>query len=190
MDNTCHKLLAHTPYRFFLSATQCRNDGEWNLLQSIIGKNVKTMKLAEAVRKNYINPHSYLIYKNVPSMPVTANDGDIDPLQIRRFHFLGNEHIADIIIKGCMEDVAIGKPSLILVDEVEQMGILVKAYKKYKNQSLDIPDTSDVSNYVLFCHSETNKKRLESLGLPSREKVMTIVERFNRGEKLILAGTS
>lgn len=188
LDHVCNEVFADVPYRFFMSATQVRSNNETPLLQSIIGECVYDLTISQAVEYGFISPHDFEIYNDVkvPSGLISDN-----PLIIRRDAFLNNPYIAKIIAKRAMDDLKIGKSSLILIDEVNQINIFVDVFKEmYPQISFNnIDDTP-----VVFAHSETKKDRLREIGLPTfstgSKLINWCIEKFNKGEKQILVGTS
>jgi len=170
LEEVCHGVLADVPYRFFLSATQIRNDGGQKLLQSIIGETVHTLSTSDAVKKGYICPHDYKIVKIESSDPnLTASD----PLMIKRELFLRNRNIAKFTAKLANALAARGEQTLILVEELSQIVQL----------------KSLLSVSFGYAHSETKPDRLAELGL---EKVdpQEQIDRFNKNEIKVLVGTS
>jgi len=54
LEKVCHGLLAHCPYRWFVSATQERNDGRDLMLEAIIGKQVFEYSIQQAQAEGYL----------------------------------------------------------------------------------------------------------------------------------------
>lgn len=171
LETICHGVLANIPYRFFLSATQERNDGGLPLLQSIIGKTVCELGTAEAIEKGYICNHDFRIVSIESSNPSFQES---DPLAQKRAHFLNNRNIAQFIAKlGNGMAAAQGKQTLVLCEELSQLSMLIPL--------LTVP-------YAL-AHSEKRKARLEELGL-EKVNVAESIEKFNKNEVKILVTTS
>lgn len=180
LESICHEILANIPYRFFLSATQFRNDGSLSLLQSIIGKTVCELSTAEAIQKGYICTHDFRIVTVDSSNPgFDASDPlaqkiASDPLAQKRAHFLNNSNIAHFIAKLANGMASThGKQTLVLCEELSQLAMLAPL--------LTVP-------YAL-AHSEKRISRLEELGL-KKVDVDESVERFNKNEVQVLATTS
>lgn len=171
LETICHGILGKIPYRFFLSATQIRNDGSLPLLQSIIGQTVYTLTTKEAVEKSYICPHEFRIVSVKSSNPeFNSTDG----LAQKRGHFLNNKNIALFAAKlANATAISQGKQTLILCEELSQIVMILPL--------LEVP--------YAIAHSEKNVKRLVELGLP-KVKVSESIEKFNRGEAKVLVGTS
>lgn len=171
LDQICHGVLANVPVRLFFSATQTRGDGAERLLQSIIGKTVHTLTTAEAIEGGYICNHDFRIVETESSNP---NYMTGDALDMKRIHFLGNKNIAAFIAKLANADAMVNKrQSLILVEELGQIAAIVKLLK--------VP--------VVYAHSESKKERLLELGLEKVDPADSVAS-FNRGEAMILVGTS
>jgi superfamily II DNA or RNA helicase len=168
LNDVCHGVLADIPYRMFVSATQTRNDGTEKLLASIIGENVLTMEIKEAIDHGYLCPLKFTIVSTTsPSSKFIK-----DPTECKRTHFLRNPRIAEMAAKianGCWE---LKKQStLILVEELEQIEMLQKLLK--------VP--------FAYVHSADKKKAKEF----NLEKVdlQDSVDMFNKGKVRVLIGT-
>lgn len=177
LEKVCHGSLKDIPYRFFMSGTQTRGDGSEKLLQSIIGKTVHTLSTKEAIAGGYICNHEFKIVRLESSNP---NMQTADVLEMKRIHFLRNKNIAAFIAKLANIEASIYKrQTLILVEELSQIAMLMPLLK--------VP-------YV-YAHSESSKLKLAELEMNSgvlMEKVdrALSVEKFNKGEAMVLFGTS
>lgn len=171
LEAICHGVLANIPYRFFLSATQTRNDGSIPLLQSIIGKTVCELSTAEAVQKGYICNHDFTIVSLESSNPSSDQS---DPLAQKRAHFLNNRNIAQFTAK-LANGMALsqGKQTLVLCEELSQLSML--------SSLLKVP-------YAL-AHSEKRAGRLQELKL-EKVDVSESIEKFNKNEVKVLVATS
>ena len=171
LEQICHGVLADVPYRFFFSGTQTRGDGTAKLLQSIIGPTVYTLTTAQAVAGGFICPHDYTIIEVESSNPNYATP---DILDMKRVHYLGNKNICAFYAK-LANAMALSekKQTLILVEELHQIASLVKLLK--------VP--------YAYAHSEKKPDRLRELGLEKVDSAES-VEKFNKGEALVLIGTS
>lgn len=171
LETICHGVLANIPYRFFLSATQLRNDGSLPLLQSIIGKTVHTLTTEEAVEKGYICKHDFRIISLESS---NASFEQPDPLAQKRAHFLNNSNIAQFVAKLSNASANLqGKQTLVLCEELSQLAMLVPLLK--------VP--------YAIAHSEKKTERLKELGL-EKVDVAESVEKFNKNEAKVLVTTS
>jgi superfamily II DNA or RNA helicase len=168
LENVCHGALSNIPYRFFVSATQTRGDGEIILLQSIIGKTVFEMSIEEAIKKGYLCPLKFGVIKTFSPSTLVEKD----PLECKRTHFLYNKNITDIAAKIANASFYVnGESTLILVEELVQIKMLV--------DRLTVP--------FGYAHAGSTKDA-KAAGL----KVVDVseeVERFNRGETKVLIGT-
>ncbi len=170
LEQVCHGVLSRIPYRFFLSGTQTRNDGSIPLLQSIIGKTVSTLTTEEAIKGGFICPHEFRIVSVETSNPSFESS---EPLEMKREHFLKNKNIAQFSARLANAMGAQKQGTLILVEELSQIAMLTPL--------LNVP-------YVV-AHSEKRKERLVELGLEKVDNFES-VEKFNKGEVLVLIGTS
>jgi superfamily II DNA or RNA helicase len=170
LENVCHNVFSEVPYRFFLSATQIRNDGGTKLLESIIGQTVHSLTTKEAVEMGIICKHDYKIVQMESSNPNFTED---DPLTIKRELFLRSKDIANFSAKLANALASRGEQTLILVEELNQIAMLVSKLK--------VP--------FGYCHSESNKERLASLGLEKTDSSEQI-EKFNKNEIKVLIGTA
>jgi superfamily II DNA or RNA helicase len=171
LEEICYGVLADVPYRMFFSGTQTRNDGGEKLLESIIGKTVNVLTTKQAVEGGFICPHEYRIVDIESSNP---NYNDQDVLMMKRAHYLKNRNICAFVAKlANAEAITRRRQTLVLVEELEQISMLLPL--------LRVP--------TAMAHSEKKADRLQELGL---EKVdpNESVEKFNKGEALVLVGTS
>ncbi len=170
LENVCHGLLAEAPYRFFLSATQTRNDGQKMLLDSINGECVHVLTTAQAIQEGFICTHDFKIVRIESSNPNMTTD---DPLENKRIHFLRNENIAQFSAKLANLSAAKGQQTLILVEEVNQIAMIAPL--------LTVP--------YAIAHSETRKERLLELGIP-KSNIIQAIEDFNKNNVKVLVGSS
>lgn len=168
LNDVCHGVLAETPYRMFVSATQTRNDGTEKLLGAIIGQNVLDMSLEDAIAQGFLCPLNFTVIETFsPDTRVVK-----DPTKCKRVHFLYNRNIASIAAKIANASWNVKQQStLILVEELEQIEMLISF--------LTVP--------FAYVHSADKKKAKEfKLNAVSAQ---TEVMRFNKGEVKVLIGT-
>lgn len=168
LESVCHGVLANASRRLFVSATQTRGDGTIVLLQSIIGKNVYSMPLREAIAKKYLCPLKFNV------VPVISPDTryKTDPLECKRTHYLYNDEIAKFAAKLANAHWRVKQEStLILVEELVQIQKLTKL--------LEVP--------YAYIHSGSKKDAAEN-GL-EKVDLTEQLERFNSGEVKVLIGT-
>lgn len=173
MEELCHGLFAHVPYRYFMSGTQEKSQHQANLLASIIGPRVFALSTAEAVEQGFVCPHEYIIYENVPLAPYEKDDVVPEAnnvLALRRHHLLLNPAIIRFIAHASAADVKQKTCSLILVEEVSQVDAFVKAWS-----DMGLKEHTDYS-------VATGKGKAGS--------VARAVTAFNAGDVGILIGTS
>lgn len=169
LEKACHGVLSEVPYRFFVSATQTRTDGTEKLLYSIIGKNVFSMALDEAINQRYLCPLRFFIIKTFsPSTAIIKN-----PNKCKRTHLFENQQIAKIVAKIVNNSwIHRQESSLILVKELKQIENLLKY--------IEIP--------CVYVHS-ANKKKAAEFGL-EQVKLQDAVDLFNYGKAKVLIGTA
>lgn len=173
LEGICHGVLANVPYRFFFSGTQTRGDGAEKLLHSIIGQTVCTLTTEEAVRKGYICPHDFKIVEIESGNPNYATSDAID---MKRMHFLRNPNICAFIAKLAAADARVHRrQSLVLVEELGQVAALLRLL-----EAAGIP--------TAIAHS-ASKARAAEVGISQVNRKESI-EKFNKGEVMVLIGTS
>ncbi len=171
LEKVCHGVMADIPYRFFFSGTQTRGDGTLKLLQSIIGKTVRTLLTSEAVKGGYVANHEFRI---VPAKSKSAFESG-DAIAMKREHALYNKDVnataarmANVFWTERQES------TLILVSELQQISDIVKL--------LTVP--------FAYAHGGSgDKDEMKRLGLEN-PNVKDVVEKFNKGEVRVLVGTS
>lgn len=168
MDGVCHDLLANTPYRFFVSATQTRADGTEKRLYSIIGKRVKDFNLEDATKAKYTCP----IECRVVDVPSTGNRFNPDsPLEEKRSEFNSNPYIIKFAAKlANLSWEKLNEQTLILVDEISQIAAIVPFIR------------------VPYAYAHGNTGDFKERGLDKCD-VTEAVEKFNKGEVNVLIGT-
>lgn len=172
LARVCLGLCANSPYRFFFSGTQTRNDGAELLLQGITGPIVYEMTVAEGVDQGFLSkPHFFMHY-----LESADRFRNRDVIEMTRAHFLYNPavnakaaQIANMSVKSLQHQV------LILVDEVEQITHLLP-HLRFEFGFAHAPLTAD------------QKKKLPEMYHKSDPD--ELVARFNREELSILIGTS
>lgn len=172
LEAVFHGVLANVPYRFFLSGTQTRGDGKFELLYSIIGECVIELNTRDAIQGGYICPVKFNIIETKSDLKQEFKNTK-DTITTKRHHFLYNPNIAAIAAKIANASWKhLQESTLILVEELSQI--------KQLTELLDVP-----FDYV---HSASKAEAIEN-GLETR-KVDEAVERFNLGEVKVLIGTS
>lgn len=124
-EKFCHGLLAHCPYRWFVSGTQERADGTDLKLLSIIGPQVHSYTIQQAIQDGVLAKLSFLIF-NIRSNSFYESKNLV---KMNQEHIYKNESIARIIAELAYEAMLNNMPTLILIDEHVQEEILRKYMK-------------------------------------------------------------
>jgi superfamily II DNA or RNA helicase len=171
LNSICFGSLKEVPYRFFLSATQFRNDGLDMLLEAITGPVVYTKTIKELIKEGYLADLKFTMVRTVSSSDFQSKD--INEMTRRHLYYNPrvNKHAAGLANSFCDQ----GKQVLILIDEFEQFSHLLP-YLKHD---------------LAFAHGGGSKDSLTKIAQkyhkPDNGK---IVEDFNNGKIPILIGTS
>lgn len=113
----CDKVLGHCPYRWFMSATQERNDGKDLVLEGLIGERVYEISIQEGMEKGYLAKLNTLVF-DVSSHSMYQSKGN--SVKMNQFHFYGNTEILNILSTLIPQALSEGIPTLILIDEHKQ----------------------------------------------------------------------
>jgi superfamily II DNA or RNA helicase len=165
-------LLARTPYRFFVSATQLRGDGKDLLLEGIIGPIVYDYPVQKAVQDGFLSPMTFKVYE------VESNLGRhySDPNESTRAHLLFNPAVCKQVAEIANNAVSCGRKVLILIDEIGQFvklaPLLTSKYQFAHGGNLTAEQKEKIVKE--FHKSDPND----------------LVKRFNQGEFPVLIGTS
>jgi superfamily II DNA or RNA helicase len=114
--------LAHCPYRWFLSATQERNDGKDILLEGIIGPLVYEKGIKELQDEGFLAKLSTLIFDVNSS---SSYKGSNQVLSNQK-HIYQNKNIISTIGTVVRQSIEANMPVLILIDELSQEELLLK----------------------------------------------------------------
>lgn len=173
LQKVCFGVFANTPYRFFTSATQIRNDGQKLLLDAIIGPIVHEYTIEQAIKDNYLVP---MVFKMVRCKTENKNMAN-DPNEITRDHLYYNPKVIEKAAEIANNAVStMGRKVLILIEEIEQFWhISNKLNHKYE-----------------FAHGgNLNQKQKDMIQEKYRNPDNNqLVEEFNAGSIPILIGTS
>jgi superfamily II DNA or RNA helicase len=172
LTKVCFGLMANAPYRFFFSGTQIRNDGLGLLLSAITGPIVYRLTVREGVDQGFLSKPVFRMCWTKSN--VNFDDDDVN--QMTRAHIYYNPELnrkaADLANKAVS---LMGRPTVILVDEFEQLSYLLP-HLRYEAR---------------FAHggvTKANKDKIPAQFHSSNPK--ELVEAFNAGEYPILIGTS
>lgn len=116
----CHSVVGHCPYRWFLSATQERNDGKDLLLEGIIGVRVYSKSIQEGIDEGYLAKLSTMIFDVESSGDYSGSNAVV----MNQKHLYSNETILSIISTMVPDAIKKGMPVIVLVDEHEQERLL------------------------------------------------------------------
>ena len=167
----CFGLMESSPYRFFFSATQMRNDGLDLLLQAITGPIVFKMSARDGVDEGFLAKPIFSMVSLESANPYRSDD----PNAMTRKHLLYNPYIAEYIARIANLMAKNNKPTLILIDEVEQFGTIFP-YLNYKTG---------------FAHGPLNEDNKVKVPEPFWKSDNTkLVQDFNDNKLPILVGTS
>lgn len=162
-------LFASTPYRFFFSGTQFRNDGRDLVLEGITSEIVKEISLKQLVGEGFLAHPTFFQYH-----AKSSRNFDGDPIKMNRIHL----HQNDAIYKnaGNLLSAALhaGRRPLVLIDEVSQFPQLLPHLKSRCG----------------LAHGGTDKDQRKTLPeLYHKSDPQKLVAAFDAGELPILVGT-
>ena len=171
LAKTVLKLLAGSPYRFFLSGTQLRGDGRDIVLEGITGDIVLEIPLQRLVQEGFLARPQFVQYMTTSS---AANPFAADALKLGRVHFYRNDkiyrHAGDLLTKAARA----GRRPLVLMQEVEQFKRLLPHLKEG----------------VGFAYGGADAKQKKLLPEKfHKSDPEELVAAFDRGELPVLAGT-
>lgn len=172
LQDVCMRLMSRAPYRFFFSGTQMRNDGLDLVLEGIIGPIVFEMTVKEGVDQGYLaRPY----FTMVPVQSTSSFSSD-DANEMTRQHMYYNPDLNARVGSLANKSVQLLKrPTLILVDEVEQFSKLLPHLRAE----------------VGFAHgglTKVNRGKVPEAFY--RSDPTALVKAFDRGELPVLVGTS
>lgn len=171
-EKVCLGLLENTPCRFFVSATQIRNDGSQIILEGITGPVVYSKPFSELVAEGYLAQPLFKCF----SVPFYGDYRYKDINAEQRAQLFMNPNVnrmaADIAAKAV---TYANRQTLIIIEEFEQFMTL----RNY----LTVPYT--------FVHGGATKEHQDKLPEQYWEcDIDQAVEDFNAGKIKILIGTS
>jgi superfamily II DNA or RNA helicase len=116
----CNTVLGHVPYRWFLSATQERNDGKDLLLEGIIGPRVYEKTIQEGIAEGHLAKLSTLII----DVESKASYSSSNATRMNQKHLYQNEQILNIVVPMIKDAIGKKMPVLVLIDEHDQEKLL------------------------------------------------------------------
>ena len=171
-DKVCNGVAASAPYRFFVSATQIRNDGSQMVLNGITGPIVYEKPFRELVQQGFLAEPVVKIF-HVPCGQGTCSD---DAMVETRNQLYLNPHVNSLTGQIVEKAVKLAnRQVVILVDEFKQFMVL----RNYLNVPYE------------FVHGTPSAE--EKKNLPEEYwkcDIEASVGRFNAGECRVLIGTS
>lgn len=170
-ETVCLGLLGNAPYRFFVSATQMRQDGSELVLQGITGPIVYRKSYQELVQEGFL---AQLVFKTF-GVRATAGANASDVHRETRAQLFCNANVCRAAgsIATKMVELA-GRQTLILIDEFSQFEALR-------------PHLKTPFRYV---HGGASKDAKEFLPKEYWESDDEAIDAFNRGECRLLVGTT
>jgi superfamily II DNA or RNA helicase len=171
LASVCFDLVANAPYRFFFSGTQLRNDGADLLLDAITNDIVYRLTVKDGVDMGYLSKPVFRIVQAKSPSSFQSNDAN----DMTRAHLYYNPKVNEIAGNIANECVDLQKPTLILIEEVEQLSRLIP-YLKHK---------------FAFAHGGLNKGNVDKVPAEyHKSDPEELVAEFNAGKIPILIGTS
>ena len=172
LADVCFGLVADSPYRFFWSGTQMRNDGLDLVLDAITGDIVFRMTVREGVDQGYL---AQPLFRMV-SMKSRVNFYKDDPNAMTRRHLYYNADVNQMAASIANQMVSeLSRPVVILIEELEQFQHLLP-YLKHP---------------VQFAHAPCSKDNVETVPEAYRKSdPVALVDAFNNHRFPILVGTS
>lgn len=170
LESVCFGLMASTPYRFFFSATQMRNDGKDLVLEGITGSIVYTKTVKEGVDEGFLARPVFRTFKVRSESGYTSRDA----AEMSRHHMYYNDNVNREVAK-IVNTVADTMPTVILIDEIEQF-VKLLPYLRHK---------------VGFAHGNLTPENKKSVPPEYwKSDPAQLVKEFNKGEIPVLIGTS
>jgi superfamily II DNA or RNA helicase len=165
-------LLSNIPYRYSVSGTVFRDDGLGLLLTGLTGDIVFEMPVRQGIEEGFLTPLKFFMYRIESKTDEKADD----PLELNKLHLRQNSLVNAHAASVAMQSVVKGRRVLILIDEVTQFDLLLKAGLKGR---------------IGFAHGPLSKDNKDSVPIEFRKTdSMEEVEKLDNGEIDILVGTS
>lgn len=172
LRGVCLGLVADAEFRYFVSATQFRNDGADMLLKGLIGEVVYTKTLEELVAEGFLAEPKYLGL--TIQSPTSTADGDY--MDLIEEHVYKSSKLAQAMVQWGLRYARTGKKVLILIDRMAQFRMMLPF----------LP----VGSFE-FAHGDMSAK--EKGEIPQQYwkcDVKNLVSQFNAGKLPLLIGTS
>jgi len=168
----CLGVLESAPYRYFVSATQIRNDGKDRLLAALTGPIVFDYPLVRAVNEGFLSKPNFYIHR----VSTDTNFYSDDTLEMMRAHIYNNKILHAIAADLANKFVSLcGHQVLILIENITQFSLLIPHLK----------------HETRFVHGGLTAKNKDSVDSRfHKADVETSVDDFNANKFPILVGTS
>jgi superfamily II DNA or RNA helicase len=180
-EQVCLRVLKDVPLRYFVSATQIRNDGADLLLKGIIGDVVYKKEFTELVEEGFLKKPKFTII-TVPALPNSSSD--IEEEQRQQLYY--NPNVNSAVAQIAKRFMNLNKQVVIILDEFKQFACLYEFLKDLPPESFE------------FVHGGASN-RMDADGyslkdfLPERfwkVDIQEAVNKFNEGKLKLLIGTS
>lgn len=171
-EKVCFGLVENAPYRFFVSATQIRQDGFEMTLKGITGPIVYEKTFTELVDEGFLAKPVFKVFR----VPMNGFSNSTDPNTETRNQFYLNPNVNKLAAQLCDHAVKVAnRQVVIMVDEFKQF-LQLKAYMTTPFEFVHGGASQDAKEYLPTeywnCH---------------REKA---IQDFNDGKVRVLIGTS
>jgi superfamily II DNA or RNA helicase len=178
LEKVCFGLQGSAPYRFFFSGTQMRNDGLDLVLDGITGPCVYSMTVREGVDQGFLSkPVFRTVWMDSKVLGASGRIYDSDDANdLTRAHVFYNPDVNARAAEFANKSVSmLGRPTVILVEEMEQFGHLLPLLR-YEAR---------------FAHGGVTKENKDKIPEQYHDSdPKALVAAFNRNEFPILVGTS
>lgn len=171
LQNVCTGLMGNAPYRWFLSATQFRTDGLDIVLEGLTGPVVMDVSVRELVESGYLSKLRFTMVRVESDSRYYSKD----VLRMTKAHMYYNDNLLDVAADMINRFVLDGRPTLVLIDEVEQFAAIL--------HRLNVP--------AQFAHGPLTKDNKDKVPAPyQKSEPSKLVADFNAGKCMLLFGTS
>lgn len=167
----CTGLVSTAPYRFFVSATQMRNDGSDLLLKGIIGPTVLEYKASELIDQGYLAKPNFFIVRAYSK----SNYASRDAMRMISNHLYNNVELHEKVAKMAEQSITLlGHKVLIMIDHIEQFKYLLPHF----------------THKPAFAHGGVTDKNAHYIPEEyHKSDPNELVKEFNKGNIPILVGT-
>lgn len=172
LKSICMELVANAPYRFFMSGTQIRTDGQGLVLQGVTGPIVYDMPVQQGVDQGWLAKPLFRVVPIISKVDYYSQIVD----KMTNKHLRYNPQVLTKAALIANKSVSVQKRhTVILIDEIEQFSRL-------------LPLLNHQAEFAHGTLSADGKKTVPQKYWKSNPHEQ--VDRFNNGEIPILVGTS